>query len=93
MEIQFTKHAVRRMGERGISEDEVYSIFDSPVLVLERMEKIIIGKTRHGRFLTLVFDSSGKRLLTLWPSNRSQRKLYQEKKQEIYEKTDSDFQK
>lgn len=80
MEIHFTKHALQRMEERGISENEVYEIFTQPFLVLERQETMIIGHTSKKRFLTLVMDLHQKRLLTLWPASRKQRKLYQQRK-------------
>ena len=79
MELLFTRHAVLRMRERAISEVEVYELFEGPMLALARKERVVIGRTRRGRFLTLVLDLQGKRLLTLWPSSRAQRKLFQER--------------
>ena len=79
MEIRFTKHALLRMSQRGISEDEVYEIFDNPALVLERSETIVVGRTNRRRYLTLIFDMREKKLLTLYPSSRKQRRLYQER--------------
>ncbi|MBI2340271.1 MAG: DUF4258 domain-containing protein [Deltaproteobacteria bacterium] len=79
MTINFTKHAVIRMQERGISEDEVYEVFENPALVLKRGETIVIGRTMKRRYLSLVMDIRGGRLLTLWPASRAQRRLYREK--------------
>ena len=67
------------MQERGISEDEIYEVFENQTLVLEKGETIIIGRTQKRRYLTLVMDMPRRRLLTLWPASRAQRKLYREK--------------
>lgn len=64
------------MRERAIPEDEVYEIFEHPVLIKKREATLIVGRTRQRRFLTLVMDSKLNKLLTLWPSNRSERRLY-----------------
>lgn len=79
MEIHFTRHALFRMKERLISEDEVYEIFEFPILTHERKETHIIGRTRQYRVITLVMNIKTKRLLTLWPASRSERRLYREK--------------
>lgn len=80
MEIRFTKHALQRMEERGIDETEIYEVFEFPILVLEKeLINMIIGHTKKNRFLTLVMDQQDNRLLTLWPSNRTQRRMHHDK--------------
>ena len=69
------------MEERVVSEDEVYEIFAHPLLVLEHQETMVIGQTNKRRFLTLVMDLPQRRLLTLWPASRKQRRLYQQRKE------------
>jgi hypothetical protein len=64
------------MQERKISKDEIYEIFGRKILLLKRKEEIIIGKTVKNRFLTLIINSQKHSLITLWPSNRKERKLY-----------------
>lgn len=79
MEILFTRHALERLRERAVSEQEVYEIFAHPILVLERRETIVIGRTDRGRYLTLVMDLAQRRLLTLWPASRAERRSYRGK--------------
>lgn len=79
MKILFTQHVLLRMRQRAVSEDEVYEIFENPFLVREKGESVLIGKTNSGRLITLVMDITTRRLLTLWPASRKERRLYQEK--------------
>ena len=83
MEIQFTHHALLRMQQRAITEDEVYGIFQNRVIFFDKKAHFIIGKTLTGRFLTLIMEKSKKRLLTLWPSSRQERQLYRQKTENL----------
>jgi hypothetical protein len=84
VELRFTKHALLRMQERKISKDEVYEIFDRKILLLKRKEDIIIGKTVKDRSLTLIINPQKHSLITIWPSNSKERRLYTKKIGESY---------
>lgn len=64
------------MKERKITEDEIFQIFQGEILVHERLETIIIGKTKGNRYLTLIINPETYSLITLWPSNKRERALY-----------------
>ncbi len=67
------------MKERNITENEVYEIFKNKILILKKNEHIIIGKTLEEKFLTLIINPNKHSLVTIWPSNRKERKLYLKK--------------
>ena len=79
MELRFTRHAYEKMRLRSITETEVFEVFENKLLVLEKGEAIMIGKTHRNRYLTLVIDMERGVLITLWPSSRRQRRLYENK--------------
>lgn len=72
--IQLTKHAILRMTERKINEDEIYEIFEHPVVDLLQNGTVLVGHTHQLKFLCLVLE--GNRLITLWPASRRQRAQY-----------------
>ena len=46
------------------------------MLILEKIETIIIGKTQKARYLTLVINPIQHSLITIWPSNIKERRFY-----------------
>jgi len=61
----------------NIEEREIRDVFDGALVVFGRKGSVLkaVGRTRAGRFLTVVFvrrRSDGIHLITAWPSNRRQ---------------------
>jgi hypothetical protein len=61
----------------NIDEREIREVFDGALVVFGRRKSVLkaVGRTRAGRFLTVVFLRSqpeGIHLITGWPSNKRQ---------------------
>ena len=66
-----------RVQHPDIDEREIRELFDGPLVVFGRRRSVLksVGRTRTGRFLTVVFlrmRPDGIHLITAWPSNRRQ---------------------
>ena len=79
MVLKYTRHAVVRMKERKISAKEINEVLTQKYLAFERKGYTIIGKTKEARYITLVLNLQKGSLITLWPSKRKERTLYEEK--------------
>ena len=79
MVLRFTRHAVARMLERDITSTDINEIFKNKYLAFERKGYTIIGKTNKDKYITMVQNLKKKTIITLWPSKRKERKLYEEK--------------
>lgn len=71
----FTGHALLRMDERDIAEEEVYEVFNRKYVSLTGKVQKIIGKTDEGRFLVL-FVADHTRLVSLREADDKEVKLY-----------------
>jgi len=67
------------MHERDILVTDVLEVFTNKFLEITRGDLFIIGKTKSGKILTLVVNRKESKLITLWPSSRQERRLYEEK--------------
>lgn len=79
MLLQYSNHALLRMGERQITADEINEVFNNPYLAYQKHGYTIIGKTDAGRYITLVINMTTHVLITLWPAKRKERALYEKK--------------
>lgn len=77
--LRYTRHALLRMQEREIVESEINEVFANRYLTYQGKGTVLIGKTNQERHLTLVINPETQALITLWPSKRKERKLYEEK--------------
>jgi hypothetical protein len=77
--LYFTKHVLVRMQERGISAREIKEILQNKYLAYFKKGYVLIGRTNSGKYITLIINPEKHTLITLWPSKRKERRLYEEK--------------
>jgi hypothetical protein len=72
-----------QMRHPTIGEREIHEVFAGPLVVFGRRKSALkaVGRTRAGRFLTVVFlrrRPDGIHLITAWPSNKRQILIWHE---------------
>jgi len=68
MELIFTKHAKKRIYERGIKEEEIKNTIKFPNYTIKRGKEIEAYKKTNEKFLKVVYINMGKfkKIITLY---------------------------
>jgi len=63
--IIFTKHALKRMNERGILRMDMAKVIKNPDYIQRDFKKIIANKKLNGKVLEMVFIRENKKIIIL----------------------------